>query len=371
MDGGHPREAIQELLPHYTAKRSLVQAELAYLLALNYYKCRTVADYGCARAVLEPWIPRRDEAEVWHRLMLTLAVVYDTVGERNKCSDTLRRLQTHLERTAAWDHAAVSKLQVLNRKAEIFYPLEVAGSLIREAVDYFAPPLGARVPRNAFQYLAALVNLAANLYGQGEFGRAVEVARQAVQWTSELSGKTRTVEPYKVFNNYAIAAYRAGQISAADAKDVLLAFDGIEDIDRVLLATNAAVFTLLAGETDRGNAMLENLVGPLDEREVDAYYLVYPVSDLAVSQHLVGNTARARSLLNQVDRYIDGLKAELQPCFRKRQSALRKAFEDPSVTDAQAIDRYPAALYGKGPHVAWGALGRGFIMSDIQVWSES
>jgi hypothetical protein len=55
-----------------------------------------------------------------------------------------------------------------------------------------------------------------------------------------------------------------------------------------------------------------------------------------------------------------------------RQQCMRKAMRDNAPADAAVLDAYPMSIKGPdGPHLSWRALGRGLIMSDIQIWSES
>jgi hypothetical protein len=372
MDEGKPSQAISILLPFYRGTQSLLQAEIAYQLSLNYFKCRTSADYEHARAIIEPWITRREEPEVWHRLMLTLATVYSNLGERNKCLETICHVQQYIDKVAEYDKNARTKMQVLNRKAEVFYPIEMAGEFIKQAAEYFSPPAGAKLPANSFQYSAALVNLAANSYTRGEFTHAAIAAYQAIQCVSTLHRKVRTCEPYKAFNNYAIAAYRAGKISAQQARDIVSEFLSTNDLDRTLIATNAAVFSILSGDIHGGDLALDRIVSDLEDAGADKYYVVYAASNLAASQFLIGRVERALALVDLVDRHlVEAMPAELLPCFKKRQSAMRAAFGNLRDPTPETLDDYPRSVIPDGPHVAWKSIGRGFIMSDIQVWSES
>ena len=310
MDRGGHAEAIRLLVPFYDGTKSLAQGEIAYLLALNYYKGRTTPNYQSARAILDSWVGRREEGELWFRLMLTLAVVEANFDDRRSAAEVLRRVRTYLDRTSEHDPMARAKIQVLNRKAEIFYPVEIAGQLIQHAVDYFSPSAGGRAPRNAFQYSAALVNLSGNLYLRGEFNAAADTAARAIQCLAELSGSIRLVEPYKAFNNYAIAAFRSGRIPAAQAAEVLGALVGEPDdaqrLDRSLVSTNLGALLLLSGETETGCRLLERTYATLSDSNADGYYLFFAASNLAAARHLAGRTEEARELFEKIELVFGG-----------------------------------------------------------------
>lgn len=376
MDRGEHSEAIEVLLPFYDGTKGLIQGEIAYLLGLNYYKKRGRVDYEQALSILKIWATRREEGEIWFRLMLTLAVVQASLGDRQSSSETLQRVRVYLDRKLEYDPTARVKLQVLNRKAEIFYPIEVAGHLIETAANFFAPPPDARMPRNAFQYTAALVNLSGNLYVRGEFTRGMEAAGRAIQCMSLISSNVRVVEPYRALNNYAISAFRAATMSPAEAINILTEIAGqpvaSSGFDRSLVAVNLGAMHLCAGNVDRGLTVLEETCSRLRDYEADGYYLHYATSNLAAACLLAGQFEQALNYLSMAERTLNDVSSEYWSCLRKRLEALRRATGSSAVRDASMLDALPRTLLGTdGPHVAWRSLGWGFIFSDIQVWSES
>jgi energy-coupling factor transporter ATP-binding protein EcfA2 len=376
MDNGRHGEAIRLLVLHYDGGDGLVQGELAYLIALNYYKKRTRADYENARALLEAWIARRDEGEVWHRLMLTLAVVYASLADQRGSSETLTRVRTFLEQSAFYDSSARAKIQILNRKADVFYPLEVAGVLIEKAVQYFAPPAGTDMPRNAFQYAAALINLSGNAFLRGEFATSHTMADAAVRFISLFSVRMRVPEAYKAFNNYAIAAVRAARITPHEGWEILdtmaRAVGESDRLDYSLLSANRGALALLAGRLEEADALLARTYEACKHDGVEGYYLLFAASNFAVSQYIRGARARATELLNEVDACLWEIPGEMRRSIEMRQQCMRQAIRDNAPPDAAVLDAYPVSVKGPdGPHLSWRALGRGLIMSDIQVWSES
>jgi hypothetical protein len=376
MDTGRHSDAIKMLVPHYDGTDSLVQGEIAYLIALNYYKKRSRADYQNARALLEPWITRRDEGEIWYRLMLTLAVVHASLGDQRGSSETVSRVRTYLEQSVAYDSHARAKIQILNRKADVFYPLEVAGVLIEKAVEYFAPPPGGAMPRNAFQYAAALINLSGNAFFRGEFAASLTTADAAIRFISTFSDRMRLPEAYKAFNNYAIAAVRARHIAPAEALEILESIArtiGASDrFDYALLSANRGAMALLAGRMAEADTLLARTYQACRLDGVEAYYLLFAASNFAVSQYLKGNSGRALDLMDEIDQRLWEIPSEIRRSIELRQQCVREAMKSGLATEPIALDHYPISIYGPhGPHVSWRALGHGVIMSDIQVWSES
>jgi hypothetical protein len=376
MDSGRHSEAIRMLVPYYDGSDSLVQGEIAYLIALNYYKKRTRTDYQHARALLQPWSARRDEGEIWYRLMLTLAVVHASLADQRGSSETLTRVRTYLEQSSSYDSSSRAKIHTLNRKADVFYPLEVAGVLIEKAMQYFAPPPGAEIPRNAFQYAAALINLSGNAFMRGEFATSQETADAAVRFISSFSERMRLPEAYKAFNNYAIAAVRAGHITTQEGLDILdtmaRATGGSDRFDYALLSANRGALGLLAGRIEEADVLLARTYGACKLDGVEGYYLLYAATNFSISQYLRGASPRALELLDEVDACLWEIPGEIRRSIELRQQCIRQAIRDEVARDVAVLDAYPISVHGPdGPNLSWRALGRGVIMTDIQVWSES
>jgi tetratricopeptide (TPR) repeat protein/energy-coupling factor transporter ATP-binding protein EcfA2 len=376
MDSGRHTEAIRILVPFYEGEVGLVQGELAYLIALNYYKKRSRPDYENARTLLEPWVVRRDEGELWYRLMLTLAVVYASLGDQRGSSETLTRARIYLDRAATYDSSARAKIQTLNRKADVFYPVEVAGVLISKAVDYFAPPPDSAMPRNAFQYVAALINLSGNAYVRGEFDAGLKAADTAIRFITAYSNRIRLPEAYKAFNNYAICALRGSQLSAAATLEILDAVSksmGESDrLDYSLLVANRGVVTMMCGRISEADALLERCYNGCKVDGVEGYYLLFSATNYAISRYLLGEPQRAIELLDEVAARMWEIPNELRRSLEIRNETLRQGIATATVTNVDEIDQLPRLMRGvDGPHVSWRSFGYGLVMSDIQVWSES
>jgi hypothetical protein len=375
MDAGRHKEALRLLVPFYSEEPTLPQGELTYLIALNYFKMHSRVDYEKSRAILEPWTIRRDEGELWYRLMLTLAVVYTSLRDNRSSVETLTQVRKYLE-AARHDPSARAKIQILNRKAEIFYPLEIAGTLIARSAEYFAPLPGSTVPRNAFQYCASLINLSGNLFVRGEFGKAAEFGEQSIRYITELSARLRVPEPYKAINNYTIAAFRGGLCSAQEClgllEPVANSLGGAEKTDHSLLAINMAAFCFLSGDIAAADARLQRVYSNLKDMSADGYYMVYAAANWAVTRCALGQDATALALLDEADADAAAVSSETVRAFKMRHEAIRRAVRTGERMSPDGWDGFPQSVYGAdGPHVSWASIGRGLLLSDIQVWSET
>ena len=377
MDSGEHRRAIDIMMPHYDGGDGLVQGEVVVLLALNHIKRRTRDAYGEAAALLELWKERRDEPEIWQRLMSVLLTAWAFLGQAEQASGLYAQLSTDLLRSVRSDPTCRMRLEALNRKADMFLTSELSAKHIARAVEWFGPSSDeGSVPRHGFEYTSSLVNLSGALFTCGHFADAARHAADALRWGERLSrAGMRTVEPYKALNNYVIAAHRAGSESPdalGAALDLLLLRESSGSLrDRSLLACNRGAIALLAGQTDLGLGQLETVWRHVRDADLDAYYTLHAASNLAVARALAGRRPEARALLEEVAYCLDRQPKWLRTAHHRRHAMMLRAVEDGLLDTAAVLDSYPADNRPPdGDQDPWWSVGRGLLLSDIQVWSE-
>lgn len=374
MDAGRHEQSMQLAIAHYHGEYGLVQGELVALISLNQIKRRTEDSYRAAAVLLEHWQHWSDEPELRQRLMSILMAAWYACGEEEKATSLYTSMASELMRRSISDPNARTRAESLNRKADQFFSSEIALKHIQRAVDWFAPPENTDSPRNAFEYTSSLVNLAGAQFTLGQFSHAAQSASHAMRWIDTLHGKgMRATEPYKALNNYVISAYRAGLESAGAAADALQFLlsegDASWKLDRSLLAINAGALQLLAGKTDVSRALLEQVWGHIDEEQLDDYYTYYAASNLAAARLLTGERDGALELSTKL--VSRSMPRWYRHAYGRRAELMIKAFEDPAMQTALSLDEYLLRFrQPKGNQDPWWTIGRGLLLSDIQVWSE-
>ena len=177
------------MVPHYDGGDGLVQGEVVALVGLNLFKLRTRDDYASAAGLLQLWQERRDEQELWQRLMSVLLTAWAFLQEAEQASGLYSRLSRELLKAPAADAASRTRLEALNRKADMFFTAEISVKHIRRAVDWFGPPSPDGIPRHGFEHTSALVHLSGALFTCGRFGQAASAAAEALQWAGRLAGR--------------------------------------------------------------------------------------------------------------------------------------------------------------------------------------
>jgi energy-coupling factor transporter ATP-binding protein EcfA2 len=376
MDEGNYRQALDIMMPHYDGADSLAQGEVVALLALNQIKRRTVDAYNEAASLLELWRERRGEIELWQRLMSILLTAWAAAGETERASQLYTVLARDLAQAAKSDPTARTRLEALNRKADMFFTSEIAVKHIARAAEWFGPAEDTEIPRHGFEYTACLTNLSGALFTCGRFIEAADSAAAAIRCVDRLRDTgLRTVESYKALNNYVVASYRAGletPQALGAALDALTS--GAEQRrlrDRSLMACNRGALALLDGRLEDGIKMLEAVWRHVSSADLDGYYLLYAGSNVAVAWALAERRDEAAQVLREIEPHLDVVPKWTKQAHRRRHAMMRQAVENRDLTTASALDDYPATIrVPDGNQDPWWSIGHGLLLSDIQVWSE-
>lgn len=369
MDSGKHQEAIHSLAG-FSAREDIIGAEIKYLLALNYFKLRTLPAYKVADSLLASALAEIDELELWSRLSSTHSVVLAHLGRMTEADRSRNTVIARLKKNN--DSWAKTQRMILHRTASLVMPPEPACGEVSAAVEYFAPSKGTDMPRQAFQYMAALVNYSGVLFDLGRYGSSADAAATALEFHAKTRGVTRTVERYKVCNNLAIACLRSKRLSAIETADFMrLTMEGETPThDRLLFLNNLAVVEALAGNIAAARERLEIAFLQVSTGNVDSFYYYVVVGNLAGLLHLSGHTRKGLALWRSLSDHLKRLPEYDFEVLAFRQTAFEKAFKQVRVGDAAAWDSYldqEAPQFGD----SWFFYRYGFLLSDIVVWSES
>ncbi|WP_144243540.1 ATP-binding protein [Azospirillum argentinense] len=371
IDGGRYDDAIA-ICSAFADADEMVEAETAYWLGLAYYKQRTAAAYERARTTLLEWHYLKREPELWSRISATLLTVLATLDRHDEATALERELKAHCRSRRTYDPAAKDMYYAVLRKAEVLYPAELATPFIRQAVSHFGPSSPSDLPRHPFQYVAALTNLSGNLFTLGRFDEASRAGQEALTAYMRLGDIHRLVEPYKVANNAYIAAFRAGDMAAEQAAAMLAASIGGDLLlqDRILCRNNLAVLHLLAGDYGRAETEFAGAYEHVMGKGLDAYYRAFVTSNYAALLRVSGHHERAAGVWAEHRGAVAALSDELRRVLSRRADLLAARFADATPV---TMHQWDGVLLDEEPLVSalWDGLRHGFLMSDIQVWSES
>ncbi len=253
-------------------------------------------------------------------------------------------------------------LYALKRKWSALYSVERATQKTEDSVLYF---------RNGLypsQYLMALNNHAANLIVLGNYTEAIKYLNEAIGALQKFQA-VRVNRMY-LLSNYCLCAVLSETLSPADVYKKLLPIMAQREFGdwTIIFQMNCAIYMALAGEIDRAEENLRTLE-KVSLELCDDYYLFYVYANLAAVLYLQGRRTEAVSLLRENCSKPPLLfkateKTYLEERSKKWISAMESVdIKDPKAFDTYLLDRHP-------PTTQWAFIGRGFLYSDIQFWSE-
>ena len=253
-------------------------------------------------------------------------------------------------------------LHALERKWSALYSVERATQKTEDSVLFF---------RNEIypsQYLMALNNHAANLIVLGNYTEAIKYLNEAIGALQKFQA-VRVNRMY-LLSNYCLCAVLSETLSPADVYKKLLPIMAQREFGdwTIIFQMNCAIYMALAGEIDRAEENLRTLE-KVSLELCDDYYLFYVYANLAAVLYLQGRRTEAVSLLRENCSKPPLLfkateKTYLEERSKKWISAMESVdIKDPKAFDTYLLDRHP-------PTTQWAFIGRGFLYSDIQFWSE-
>lgn len=136
----------------------------------------------------------------------------------------------------------------------------------------------------------------------------------------------------------------------------------------IIFKLNCAIYMALAGEMDQAEENLRALE-KVSLELCDDYYLFYVYANLAAVFYLQGRCTEAVCLLQKNCLKPPMLFKATEKMYLEERSrqwiSVMESVEinDPKVFDTYLLDRHPQKTQ-------WAFIGRGFLYSDIQFWSE-
>jgi len=366
---GEPRAAHAILENLSDVYPPVLMAEKDYLAA------RCVKTHGSADAraymveILRRW---RDEPPVefeqWFRLMSILTIMQVDHSDYAGARVTSRLIAIQLATRTSFDPFADSARHIIDRRDAALFQAEIAAQRCRRAVQFFTGS-DPSSPRNPMQLYFALTNLGANLLMIGEFADAQRVATEAVGMHAAMPS-IRFPRLQIPLNNLLVAALRSESVTPEQAvRSMRAVVESTPDPgDAILIDNNMAVMSALAGDL---NVAVEILGAVVQRLPRDGYYSYFVRTNLTCFQHLADGHAGARAQWLVLATGIPTIPEGDRIALEKRHELLTNAFDTVGIGDVQRWWNYLNETVPPQVGPVWKFYGYGFLMSDIQFWSEA
>lgn len=353
---------------------NLLLAERDYLLSLALMKGAGRQKRARACEILSDWRDcQNSEGEQWARLMSSLLIGYIHTDRYDEARRIERELMKYYAGRVQLDQQAEVGINILRRKSNAIHAAEIAAERTLQAADFFGPLSKDGPPHNPVEFFMALSNLSGNLLVSGKFEEAFEYARVAID-VFEKHSLFRLHGVEKPINNFVLASYLSDRVSPAEAARILAGAIELagEGGDSILVRNNRAVLSALGGDLGWALQEFQALAKQIEDREIeDSFYLYFIRSNLIALLFLSGDKTDAISRWSKLEDAIPFI-AEADRVFLIRRHEMQKqAFERIEAGDIEGWHTYLQKNFQNELGRPWQFYGRGFLVSDLQFWSES
>lgn len=340
-----------------------------YLLACIYHKVSSDKQMAERAILLMENISEKSkeirEMAFWCDCVSTLISFYANIGKTNESLTLSKSLVYYYSQRKDYDNKAMVGIQVLNRKSSAYLSAEIAIKKTEESVNYF------RKSMLYTQYLMALNNHGANSLVLGKYNQALACFNEAVTFIK----RHPTVKINKVYlwNNFYLASFYTN-ISNRKVilKDMVQMVNWIQESElKIIPLINLAVFYVLTKKKEGIKSALECIEEAiqLNYELQDDFFEYYINSNLAAIYFLNHQYSDAYEKITKCLKPPSLMKSSEKIYFKKRANKWANVIRTKQNISFEDFDTY---LLDEFPDdVAWKFIGRGFLPSDIQFWSES
>lgn len=305
------------------------------------------------------------EMAFWCDCSSTLISFYANTGAVNNALSISKALMYYYSQRKDFDNKAMIGIQVLNRKSSAFLSVEIAVKKTEESKDFF---------KNSIlytQYLMALNNHGANLFVLGKFNEAYNCFIEAA--TFLFKNPTLKINPVYILNNYCLAAFYSEKIDRTiilvNMKNMV---NKMEDNElKIIPLINLSIFYMIHEKKDGVDIALNYLRDALhlNSELEDDYYTYYININRAAIYYLKQDYEYAITLLKKCSDPPMLMKSSEKIYLKKR---IKEWLSIMSTKKTIAFDEFDTYLLNdSSDNTAWQFIGRGFLPSDLQFWSES
>jgi len=351
---------------------TMLIAEASYIRAMCLIKRYQYDARDEAIALVDTWAQKlADEDELVTRLLSTQLVALAHQRDQRRALEAEAKLIERLRKRISFDSDALDALFILDRKADLLYSADQAYHRLLRAKEYFMP-LADGQPRNFYQYCTATINLAANCIMCANYVEALDHLREITAFLDKNPGQFLRLEV--LTNNVIVAEFRSGGYSAEAAATFFdsLVQEVVASMDYALELSNCGALWALAGNLSRAREILEPLYRNLAENlQADDYHEYFVGSNLASVLFLLGDKEQAIQIFSDLEKILDSVNPPHTAYFRARHEILDRTIRQGRNITPQEWDRSPVEIEPVGAGPGWMHYGRGLLLTDLQIWTES
>lgn len=340
-----------------------------YLLACIYHKISSDRQMVERAILIMEKVAEKSkeigEMSFWCDCTSTLISFYANIGKTNEALTLSKSLVYYYSQRRDYDSKAIIGLQVLNRKSGAYLSAEIAIKKTEESVNYF------RESMLCVQFLMALNNHGANAFVLGKYNKALVCFNEAVTFIKKHP--TVKINAVYIWNNFYLASFYTDIENRINIlKNMLQLVNMMEESElKIIPLINLAIFYVLTKKKEGINSALKCIeeATQLNQELQDDYFEYYINTNLAAIYFLNHQYAEAYEKIEKCLNPPLLMKSTEKIYLKKRANKWAGVMKTKLSISFEEFDTY---LLKESPEdVAWQFIGRGFLPSDIQFWSES
>lgn len=340
-----------------------------YLLSCIYHKVSCDKEMAERSIILMEHAAKNSEAigEMDFRCecLNTLISLYANAGNTNKALSISKELIYYYSQRIDYDNKAAAGIQILNRKSSAYLSAEIAVKKTAESAKYF---------KNSIlysQYLMSLNNYGANLLVLGNFEDSLKCYKEAVTFICQHP--TVKINPVYIWNNYYLASFYAEDTDRNKLlENMKHLVEHLEDTElKIIPLINLSIFYTVVQQEAGVNIALNCLYNALqlNSELEDDYYTYYINVNLAAIYFLSHDREKAIIYMEKCLKPPALMKSTEKIYLKKRSEKWLSVMNMNDNISFECFDTY--LLDDLSSNTAWRFIGRGFLPSDLQFWSES
>jgi nicotinamide riboside kinase len=355
--------AIPDSLPFY------LLVEKQYLTCLIQFKSNNIEARREAVLQMNEIITslEKEELEIWARCMFLKFALEAEISLVNEAKATRTRLINTLSKRVLFDKESAKLLNKICLYSDIIDPPELSHKKLITLVDQLENEINNEKYDSILELYIAETNLSGNALMISEYDTAIESSYKAIRLIEEfllVHFSHREV----CYNNLYLALFFKNEKEIEQIIDKYKpVFEARSEEDEILITTN---FAGLLAANKKYEAALQLIEKIECNEESDVYYLYYYQLNYAVILYLNGRQNTALQQLAETGKYTTRVSPNLTRYYSMHYNLLRYILENECCTSLQEIqqkfeEKQPVYL-----SPVWIKFKKGYLFSDLQIWTE-
>lgn len=352
----------------------ILLAEKYYILSITLSKWLDAESRKRARECLVPFLNKEyidNETELWERIVSAYVVACIHDNFRTEAEDFEKKLSDSISSRLTYDFDASCKLNILRRKASMFYDENKTFMRAQKSKEFFSDNLEKVL--DPLQYYMSATNFMAAALKMGKSNLLTEDILKVLSLPSKY--------PYINFqrmeiplNNIIIASYLNHEFSADIAvkklEKILKVYQS-EETTSTIIESNIAVLYCIQENFEKGLSILEGIYNRFEKMPNLEFYYNYLIMRNLCSVKFLFNKEEAISLLKTL---YNMPNISYRKIFKLQTECLLNDMQKNTHSTNSDIEWYQEELEYPCKETApsyWKYYGKKYLFGELEFWSES